>query len=281
MIATTGCLGGQVLQALLRNDDAGALAVAGRLQDIFGRENLFVELQDHGIADQQWTNPKLVEIARKVGAPLLVTNDSHYTHQKDAESHDALLCVQTGAKIHDENRFRFHGDQHYLKSAAEMRVLFDEVPEACDNTLWIAERAAGVELAFDQEVLPEFPIPAGQTQDSYLRELDVRGCEGALRLLARVPRARATRVRAGCDPGDGVLGVLPRRVGPRALRAGSGASGSDRGAGAQPARASRTASASSTSTRSVTTCCSNGSSTRAASRCPTSTWTSTAATAAR
>ena len=146
IIATTGCLGGQVLQALLRGDDAGALATAGRLQDIFGRNHLFVEVQDHGIADQQWTNPKLVEIARSLGAPLLATNDSHYTHQSDAESHDALLCVQTGAKIHDENRFRFSGDQHYLKSAAEMRVLFDEIPEACDNTLWVAERT-DVELA--------------------------------------------------------------------------------------------------------------------------------------
>jgi len=177
IIATTGCLGGQVLQALLRNDDAGALAVAGRLQDIFGREHLFVELQDHGIPDQQWTNPKLVEIARKVGAPLLVTNDSHYTHQADAVSHDALLCVQTGAKIHDEKRLRFHGDQHYLKSAAEMRVLFDEVPEACDNTLWIVERAADLELAFGQEVLPEFPVPDGRTQDAYLRELTFEGAK--------------------------------------------------------------------------------------------------------
>ena len=133
IIATTGCLGGQVLQALLKDDEAGARAVAGRLQDIFGRDSLFVELQDHGIADQHRTNPKLMEIARAIDAPLLATNDSHYTHQGDAMAHDALLCVQTNAKIHEENRFRFHGDQHYLKSAVEMRSLFDEVPEACDS----------------------------------------------------------------------------------------------------------------------------------------------------
>jgi DNA polymerase-3 subunit alpha len=174
IIATTGCLGGHVLQALLRGDDAGALAAASRLQDIFGRDNLFVELQDHGIDDQRWTNPKLLEIARAIDAPILATNDSHYTHQHDAEAHDALLCVQTGAKIHEDKRFKFHGDQHYLKSAAEMRDLFAEVPEACDNTLWIAERA-DVELDFGQPVLPSFPVPEGHTEESYLRELTMEG----------------------------------------------------------------------------------------------------------
>lgn len=174
IIATTGCLGGQVLQALLKGDDAGARAVAGRLQDIFGREHLFVELQDHGIPDQQWTNPKLLEIARAIDAPVLATNDSHYTHQDHAVAHDALLCVQTGAKIHEEKRFKFHGDQHYLKSAAEMRTLFSEVPEACDNTLWIAERAQ-VEIDFAQPVLPSFPVPDGQTEEQYLRELTMAG----------------------------------------------------------------------------------------------------------
>ncbi|MGZ4689061.1 MAG: DNA polymerase III subunit alpha [Acidimicrobiia bacterium] len=176
IIATTGCLGGQVLQALLKDDDAGALAVAGRLQDIFGRESLFVELQDHGIADQHRTNPKLMEIARAINAPLLATNDSHYTHQGDAMAHDALLCVQTNAKIHEEKRFRFHGDQHYLKSATEMRSLFDEVPEACDSTLWVAERA-DVELEFGQPVLPSFPVPEGHTETTYLRELTMDGAK--------------------------------------------------------------------------------------------------------
>jgi DNA polymerase-3 subunit alpha len=174
IIATTGCLGGQVLQALLKDDEATALAVAGRLQDIFGRENLFVELQDHGLAAQQRTNPMLMRIARAIDAPLLATNDSHYTHQHDAMSHDALLCVQTNAKIHEENRFRFDGDQHFLKSATEMRTLFAEVPEACDSTLWVAERA-DVELEFGQPVLPSFPVPAGHTEESYLRELTQAG----------------------------------------------------------------------------------------------------------
>ena len=117
----------------------------------------------------------LVQIARTLSAPLLATNDSHYTHQTDAVAHDALLCVQTNAKIHETNRFKFHGDQHYLKSAVEMRELFSEVPEACDNTLWIAERA-NVEIEFGQPVnLPSFPVPEGQTEESYLRQLTFEG----------------------------------------------------------------------------------------------------------
>jgi len=176
LIVTTGCLGGQVLQALLKGDERSALEVAARLQDIFGREHMFVEIQDHGIPEQLQTNPKLLEIARALDAPLLATNDSHYTHQHDAEAHDALLCVQTGAKIHDTNRFKFSSDQHFLKSAAEMRALFAEVPEACDNTLWVAERAE-VEIEFGQPVLPSFPVPEGHTEVSYLRELTMEGAK--------------------------------------------------------------------------------------------------------
>ena len=114
LIATTGCLGGHVLQSLLRDDVEGATAKAARLQDIFGRDNLFVEIQDHGIPDQKRTNPQLLEIARRIGAPLLATNDSHYTHQHDHVAHDALLCVQTGSMLSDPDRFKFDGDQHYL-----------------------------------------------------------------------------------------------------------------------------------------------------------------------
>jgi DNA polymerase-3 subunit alpha len=177
VIATTGCLGGHVLQSLLRGDDKGALEKAARLQEIFGRDNLFVELQDHGLPDQHRTNPQLVEIARKLQAPLLATNDSHYVHRHDAEAHDALLCVQTGCTIDDPNRFKFSSDEHYLKSATEMRHLFAELPEACDNTLWVAERC-NVEIEFGKPHLPEFPLPAGfETSAGYLRHLTVEGAE--------------------------------------------------------------------------------------------------------
>ncbi|MHB1445350.1 MAG: DNA polymerase III subunit alpha [Acidimicrobiales bacterium] len=181
IIATTGCLGGVVLQALLRGDREGATKLAARLQDIFGRDNLFVELQDHGLAKQQQTNPDLIEIARRIGAPLLATNDSHYTNREDAVSHDALLCVQTGASIDDPKRFKFESDEHYLKTAAEMRALFAHWPQACDNTLWVAERAR-VEIEFGKPKLPEFPVPEefrGETYEesaaAYLRHLSLTG----------------------------------------------------------------------------------------------------------
>ncbi|TDT16235.1 DNA polymerase-3 subunit alpha [Ilumatobacter fluminis] len=177
LIATTGCLGGHVLQSLLNGDEKGALDKAGRLQEIFGKDNLFVELQDHGIPEQHTTNPQLMEIAQKIGAPLLATNDLHYTHREDHESHDALLCVQTGALISDPKRFKFHGEEHYLKSAQEMRYLFREVPEACDNTLWIAERA-DLDITFGDALLPNFPLPEGFADDSaYLDHLTWEGAK--------------------------------------------------------------------------------------------------------
>ncbi|MFY8239072.1 MAG: DNA polymerase III subunit alpha [Ilumatobacteraceae bacterium] len=177
LIATTGCLGGHVLQSLLNGDEKGALQKAGRLQEIFGKDNLFVELQDHGIADQLKTNPKLVEIARKIGAPLLATNDSHYVNQSDHEAHDALLCVQTGALMRDQDRFRFEGNEHYLKSAAEMRSVWKELPESCDNTLLIAERV-NVDITFGEYQLPDFPIPAEyDTAESYLSYLTWKGAK--------------------------------------------------------------------------------------------------------
>ena len=177
LIGTTGCLGGHVLQALLNGDAAGAYEKAGRLQDIFGRDNLFVELQDHGLQAQRDTNPKLLEIAKKLQAPLLATNDSHYTHRKDHLAHDALLCVQTGSLMSDPKRFKFEGEEHYLKPAAEMRHLFRELPEACDNSLWIAERC-GVEIEFGGAQLPNFDLPEGFENDAaYLEFLTFEGAK--------------------------------------------------------------------------------------------------------
>ncbi len=203
LIATTGCLGGQVLQSLLNGDDKGALAKAARLQDIFGRDNLFVEIQDHGLPEQRQTNPKLVDIAKRIGAPLLATNDSHYTQQHDHESHDALLCVQTGALLSDPKRFKFEGAEHYLKSAAEMRYLFRELPSACDNTLWIAERA-DLEIEFGKPLLPNFPLPAGFADDAaYLTDLAWKGAEQRWgdELSADVRERIAYELKIICDMG--------------------------------------------------------------------------------
>ena len=173
--ATTGCLGGHVLLALMRDDYDDARTKAGRLQDIFGKDNLFVELQDQGIPEQHRTNPQLERLAAELRAPLLATNDSHYTHRDDARAHDALLCVQTGSLMSDPDRFKFSGEEHYLKTAAEMRDLFRDVPSACDNTLWIAERC-DVEIEFGNPQLPDFPIPEGfDGADSYLERLTFEG----------------------------------------------------------------------------------------------------------
>ncbi len=181
LIASTGCLGGLVNQFLLAGNPLEAKKTAAKLQDIFGRDNLFVELQDHGLPEQKRTNPELVQIAKDIRAPLIATNDSHYCRRTDAISHDALLCVQTGATISDTNRFKFDGEEHYLKSSAEMRMLFDDLPEACDNTLWIAERA-NAEIEPGLPTLPQFEVPdefQGSTYEEsaskYLRHLTYEG----------------------------------------------------------------------------------------------------------
>ena len=121
LIATSSCLGGTVLEFLKLGQYEEALSRAGRLQDIFGRDNFFIEMQDHGIPEQIATNPDLLRIAKALDAPLLATNDLHYVNHADWEMHDALLCVQTGSRVADQERFRFSSDQHYLKTAAEMR----------------------------------------------------------------------------------------------------------------------------------------------------------------
>jgi DNA polymerase-3 subunit alpha len=203
LIATSGCLGGVVLQALLHDDYPKALELAGRLQSIFGNENFFIELQDHGQPEQVRTNPQLLQIATALRAPLVATNDLHYVHHDDAEMHDALLCIGTGSLVADPNRFRFHSDQHYLKSAAEMRYLFRDVPEACDNTLLIAERAS-VTIEFDNDALPEFPIPE-----------NFRGAthkEGANRLLRDLV-LRGAHERYGENLSDEVMARLENELG--------------------------------------------------------------------
>jgi len=188
LIGTTGCLGGHVPQLLapdayaeegnvgVHRDFDAAIEAAAMYQDLFGRDSFFVEIMDHGIAAQRKVLPDLVSIAHKIGAPLLATNDCHYTRASEAEAHDALLCIQTGAQMSDPGRFSFQGGGYYVKSAAEMRALFgdDDFPGACDNTLLIAERA-DVRMEFGNILLPHFGVPAGETEASYLRGLVLDG----------------------------------------------------------------------------------------------------------
>ncbi|HSL24668.1 MAG TPA: DNA polymerase III subunit alpha, partial [Acidimicrobiia bacterium] len=188
IVATSGCLGGPVARRLapdasreegqagaVRDFDA-ALKAAAHYQDIFGRENFFIELQDHGLEAQRQIMPDLIDISRRLGAPLLATNDAHYTRRDEADAHDVLLCIQTGSNKEDMNRLRFEGDDFYLKTASEMRQVFgdDLYPGACDNTLLIAERA-GVNLEFGRSLLPQFQVPAGHSEQSYLEHLVRQG----------------------------------------------------------------------------------------------------------
>ncbi len=169
LICLSGCLGSEVNQLLLAGDRDAALAAAASHRDIFGADNYFIELQDHGIDGQLQTNPDLIKIARDLGVGVVATNDSHYTTRADHDAHDALLCIQTGSLKAETNRFRFHGDQHYVKTAAEMRALFGDHPETWRNTLEIAERC-DLEIEFGTHHLPRFPVPAERTEADVLRE---------------------------------------------------------------------------------------------------------------
>ncbi len=168
LICLSGCLGGEVNQRLLAGDRDGAAAAAAEYAEIFGRDNFFIELQDHGIPDQKATNGELIAIANELGLELVVTNDSHYTDRSDYEAHDALLCIQTGSQKSDEGRFRFHNDEFYVKTPAEMRALFPDHPRAAENTLAIAERC-NVEIAFGEHHLPRFGVEEGRTEAEQLR----------------------------------------------------------------------------------------------------------------
>jgi DNA polymerase III subunit alpha len=174
IVATSGCLAGEANQQLLQGDEESALKTIGGYQEIFGRENFFVELMHHGLAEQDQVFKGLVELAKRSNAPLVGTNDLHYTRKEDAEAHDALLCIQTGSTISEPGRFRFDAQEFYLKSPEQMRELFRELPEACDNTLLIAERAQ-VDLEYGVHRLPRFETPDGSDVDTFLRTETLRG----------------------------------------------------------------------------------------------------------
>ncbi|WP_026918942.1 DNA polymerase III subunit alpha [Gordonia shandongensis] len=170
IIATTGCPSGEVQTRLRLGHDAEALEAAGKWQEIFGRENFYLELMEHGLEIEQRVRSGLLDIGRKLGIPPLVTNDCHYVTRDHAEAHEALLCLQTGKTLSDPTRFKFDGDGYYLKSAAEMRELWDGVvPGACDATLEIADRVQSYEEVFaHHDRMPIFPVPEGFTQETWL-----------------------------------------------------------------------------------------------------------------
>ena len=176
IIALSACLAGEVARFLTRGMYEDAKKAALRYQDIFGKGNFFLELQDHGIPEQQNVNQQLLKMHRETGIELVATNDVHYTLAEDAQPHDVLLCLQTGKKLADEDRMRYEGGQYYVKSPEEMERLFPYAPEALENTHKIAQRCH-VEIEFGVTKLPKFGVPEGYTSWEYLNELCFRGLE--------------------------------------------------------------------------------------------------------
>ncbi|MGH3355257.1 MAG: DNA polymerase III subunit alpha [Nocardioidaceae bacterium] len=198
VIATTGCPSSEV-QTLLRlgkYDDA--VASAAEFREIFGKDSYFLELMDHGLGIERQVRDDLLRLGKELDLPLVATNDLHYTRPEDAEGHAALLCVQSGATLADPNRFKFDSEDFYLKSAAEMRDVWSDLPEACDNTLLIAERCS-IDFAEDRNLMPRFPVPEGESEETwFLKEVE-RG------LARRYPNGVSEQVRARADRETGTI----------------------------------------------------------------------------
>ncbi len=175
LIALSACLSGDLPKLLLDGRENEARAMAQKYLDIFGRDNFFIELQDHGLPDQRTVNPRLVKLAREMDIPLVCTNDCHYLTREDAAAQEVLMCIQTGKTLSDEHRMRMDTDQMYVKSEEEMRAAFPNFSDAIERTEQIARRC-NVEFDFSTTHLPAFPLPEGKTDRGYLREL----CEAGL-----------------------------------------------------------------------------------------------------
>lgn len=174
LIALSACLAGEIPRALTRGDYEGAREAALRYEGIFGRGNFYLELQDHGMAEQKRINPQLIRLSRETGIPLVATNDCHYIAPEDSRMHRVLLCIQTGRTIEDENAMEFGSEEFYFKSEEEMRALFPDVPEAAGNTVKIAQRCQ-VELEFGKTKLPAFFTPDGSDNLEFFRRLCQEG----------------------------------------------------------------------------------------------------------
>ena len=179
LIATTGCPGGEIQTRLRMGNYREALRAASDYRDIFGAANFYLEVMDHGIDIENRVKADLLKLGKELKLPFLATNDLHYTFHEDAPAHEALLCVQSGSTLADPKRFKFDNSEFYVKTAAQMRELFKDLPESCDNTLLIAERC-NVTLREGENLLPQFEVPTGQTEDSWLRTLSHEGLKHRL-----------------------------------------------------------------------------------------------------
>lgn len=168
LIATTGCPSGEIQTRLRLGQYDEAVEVAAEMRDIFGKDNYYCEIMDHGLDIERRVTKDLLRLARQLGLPLIASNDLHYTHAEDAHAHAALLCVQSASTLDDPKRFRFGADEFYLKSPQQMRQIFREFPEACDNTLKIAEQC---EVEFvKRDLTPKFPVPEGESELSWFKK---------------------------------------------------------------------------------------------------------------
>ena len=174
LIATSACLAGVIPRCLMDENYEAAKKNALELAEIFGADNFFLELQDHGIPEQRAVNQGLQRISRETGLPLVASNDAHYLRKEDAHMQDVLLCIQTGKTVDDTKRMKFQTQEFYLKSEEEMQSLFPNCPEALENTERIAQRC-NLEFVFNEYHLPTFPIPDGYTNESYFRKLCMDG----------------------------------------------------------------------------------------------------------
>lgn len=169
LIVLSGCLGGELATRIGAGDLEGARETAATYRDIFGPDRYLIEVQRHGLTEQERVNQGLVQLAREFGLRLVATNDLHYVHRRDADAHDVLLCLQTGANFDDPKRWRFGSQDFYLKSAAEMAAVFSDLPQALASTLEVADQV-DLEIELGQTLLPPFEVPAGMTADGFLRQ---------------------------------------------------------------------------------------------------------------
>lgn len=174
LIALSGCLAGRIPSLLLKGDYEGAKSTALQFKSIFGQDNFYIEVQDHGLLDQRKIINDLIRLSQETGIPLVATNDVHYIEKDDALAQDVLMCIQTGKTLDDENRMKFESSEFYLKSQNEMEGLFSYIPEALENTVKIAQRC-NVTLDFGTVHLPSFQVPEGLTEDEYLKQLCYKG----------------------------------------------------------------------------------------------------------
>lgn len=176
LIGLSACLAGAVPRALTAGDYNEAKRIAEEYREILGDGNFYLELQDHGIKEQKMINPMLVRLSEETGIPLVATNDCHYIRREDSKMHHILLCIQTNHTVEDDSTLEFSSDEFYLKSEEEMRALFPAVPQACDNTMKIAERC-NVEFVFGETKLPRFEPPNGQSSEAYFQDMCFQGLE--------------------------------------------------------------------------------------------------------